>query len=97
MHLIVWSKAATWHATADDHGFDLSNNSGIAAPGVDFGGNHVAPLGLVFSLGTLLPEQFRGGALSENMCRGTGDHGVVIRWSSSPLPAGGPLDNQWMC
>src|SRR2546421_2419300 len=32
-YLIVWSEAAAGHATADDHGFDLANNSGIAAPG----------------------------------------------------------------
>jgi hypothetical protein len=32
-YLVVWSEAAAKHATADDHGFDLANNSGIAAPG----------------------------------------------------------------
>ena len=32
-NLIVWSEAAAGHATADDHGFDLANNCGIAAPG----------------------------------------------------------------
>jgi hypothetical protein len=32
-YLIVWSEAAAGHATADDHGFDLANNSGIAALG----------------------------------------------------------------
>src|ERR1700730_2897096 len=30
---IVWSEAAAVHVTADDHGFDLANNCGIAAPG----------------------------------------------------------------
>src|ERR1700730_19055807 len=30
---IVWSEAAAGHATADDHGFDLANNCGIAVPG----------------------------------------------------------------
>ena len=36
--LVVWSEAATAHATADDHGFDLANNGGIAAPGACVGG-----------------------------------------------------------
>src|SRR2546421_6615180 len=37
-YLIVWSEAAAGHATADDHGFDLANNSGIAAPGARVSG-----------------------------------------------------------
>jgi hypothetical protein len=32
-YLIVGSEAAAKHATTDDHGFDLANNSGITAPG----------------------------------------------------------------
>ena len=37
-YLIVWSEAAAGHATADDHGFDLANNSGIAALGAGVSG-----------------------------------------------------------
>jgi hypothetical protein len=32
-YLIVWSEAAAGHTTADNHGFDLANNGGIAAAG----------------------------------------------------------------
>jgi glucose/arabinose dehydrogenase len=59
-------------------------------------GNHVAPLGLAFSEGTLLPEQFRSGAF-------VGEHGS---WNRKPhsgykvvfvpfidgKPAGQPID-----
>jgi glucose/arabinose dehydrogenase len=38
-------------------------------------GNHVAPLGLAFYQGSLLPEQFRGGAF-------IGEHGS---WNRKPL------------
>src|ERR1700716_1143213 len=37
-YLIVWSESAAAHATADDHGFDLANYRGIAAPGARVSG-----------------------------------------------------------
>jgi glucose/arabinose dehydrogenase len=59
-------------------------------------GNHVAPLGLVFSTGTLLPENFRSGAFvgqhgSWNRVPRSGYNVVFVRFADG-RPVGEPID-----
>ena len=45
-------------------------------------GNHVAPLGLAFAQGDLLPEQFRTARLSASTAHGTASRSAATRWCS---------------